>query len=351
MVNQFLVLISSFIMLVSCSAQPGESLDVGDQQTYTVVQDLEWAAPAGHVLTMDIYTPETSQDSYPVLIIFHGGGWLINDKTPMTSMSEYMAEHANYVICNVNYRLLIDAENTITMNQMVEDVMGAVLWIKENISDYQGDPHQVMITGDSAGGHLAAMVLLAGDQLESDGFEGPTLGFNPSYHPSNKPAEQLAQEKALDIQGAILSYAAFDIYGACLYGGLETTNNIFWSFTGTPPRGIFGDSLNVNDNPEYYRAVSPTTLVPDSSQKMLPPVFCTVGSADFVVPPASVEAFVNLMNEQGQSVEYWVHEGRNHAFLDGGANEFLGTEFKRDGIPAIIKMIEFMDRVFYSQSG
>ncbi|MCF7825280.1 MAG: alpha/beta hydrolase [Candidatus Marinimicrobia bacterium] len=346
--HRLLLLILSSLILVDCSTEPDETDNLPEGHTYSIVQDLEWVRPGGHALTMDIYTPETNQENYPVLVIFHGGGWLINDKTTMTAMSEYIATNSQYVICNVNYRLLVDEENTITMNQIIEDAMGAVVWVKENIATYQGDPAKIMVTGDSAGGHLAAMILLAGDQLESDGFSGVSLGFKPTYLPAGESAESIASTSGLDVQGAILSYAALDIAAACRAGGLESSSNIFWSLAGARPRGIFGDSINIDNDPQFYDAVSPQALIPASTEKLLPPVLCTVGSADFLVPPSSVEAFVNLMTENGHSAEFWIHEGRNHAFLDGGGNAFLGTEFERDAIPAITKMISFMDEVFYS---
>ena len=350
MIHRLLLLILSSLFIVACNSDPNGSDNLPDEPKFSIEQDIEWVSLDGSPLTMDIYTPNTALEHYPVLVIFHGGGWLINDKTPMTAMSDYIATNAQYVICNVNYRLLVDADNTITMNQIIEDAMGAVLWVKENISSYKGDPDKIMITGDSAGGHLAAMILLAGNQLESDGFSGVSFGFKPSYLPEGKTAESIASENGLDVQGAILSYAALDMVAACEQGGLESPTNVFWAMAGATPRGIFGNEISLENNPEYYRAVSPQALIPASTEKLLPPVLCTVGSIDFVVPPSSVEAFVSLMIENGHSAEYWVHEGRNHAFLDGGSNAFLGTEFERDGIPAITKMIEFMDQVFYSSS-
>ena len=41
----------------------------------------------------------------------------------MDAMSEYIAEHGEYIVCNMNYRLLVDQENTVTMDQIVEDVL------------------------------------------------------------------------------------------------------------------------------------------------------------------------------------------------------------------------------------
>ena len=67
------------------------------------------------------------------MIIFHGGGWLINDNSIMDQMSQYLATNGKYVICNVNYRLLSDIENSVTLDEIVEDAFGAVIWIKNNI--------------------------------------------------------------------------------------------------------------------------------------------------------------------------------------------------------------------------
>ncbi|UCH61916.1 MAG: alpha/beta hydrolase [Fidelibacterota bacterium] len=315
-----------------------------DTHGFELTPDIEWARPEGHSLTMDIYTPKTGKDKYPVLVIFHGGGWLINDKSPMTSMSEYIARHSEYVICNVNYRLLVDQGNSVTMDQIIEDAMGAVLWVKDHIAAYKGDPSRVMVTGDSAGGHLASMVVLCGRKLESDGFSGPTLGFKPTYLPEGQTAEQVAASGGMDLQAAILSYAAFDIHAAAM-GGFEDEGNVFWSFTQSKARGLFGDSINVQEHPEYYQAVSPIFNLPDSSERRLPPHLCTVGSEDNLITPPSVQGFVNLLTENGHQAEYWEHDGRPHAFLDGGRNEFLGTEFERDAIPALERMIRFMDRV------
>src|SRR5690625_3794012 len=98
--------------------------------------------------------------------------------------------------------------------------MGAVLWVKENIHRYGGDPNKVAVTGDSAGGHLAAMVTLAGRDLRSHGFDDKPLGFNPTYLPEGVSAEQVAKEDRLQVQATILSYAAFSIYEAAK-GGFE----------------------------------------------------------------------------------------------------------------------------------
>ncbi|NVK84998.1 MAG: alpha/beta hydrolase [Cytophagia bacterium] len=312
-----------------------------------VKKDVVFASPEGFDLTLDVYTPKTGKSSYPVLVVIHGGGWLMNNKSIMDQMSEYISGNAEYVVVNVNYRLLSAQNNTVTMNEIVEDVFGAVLWVKDHIAEYKGNPEKVAVTGDSAGGHLTEMVVLAGDNLKSHGFSKEPYGFKPSYLPKGKTAEQVAAEGGLDVQAAVVSYGAFDMVGNAR-GGFEKDGNIFWQIGGAKARGFFGNEYNVDDNVKMYEAVSPIYLIPDANKKKLPPHFFHVGSKDTTTPPRSIVAYMDKMKEKGHSnLEYWVHEGRNHAYLDSGANEFLGNSFEKDAIEPLNKIIAFLDSVFY----
>jgi len=189
-------------------------------------QDIVWASPEGFELTLDIAVAQTDTRNKPVLVIFHGGAWLINNKSIMTQLSDAIASRTDIITVNVNYRLLADNDNSITIDQLVEDAMGAVLWVKDNIHRYGGDANKIAITGDSAGGHLAAMVALAGRNLSNTGFEQKPLGFKPTYLPEGRSAEQLASQDGLKVQAVILSYAVFNMVEAA--PGLESKDNMFW---------------------------------------------------------------------------------------------------------------------------
>ena len=232
------------------------------------------------------------------------------------------------------------------MNEIIEDSFGAVLWIKDNISKYKGDGNKIIVTGDSAGGHLAAMIATQGQNLETDGFKGTTLGFNPTYLPNGKTAETIAKENGLTVQAAMLSYGVFDVYGSSL-AGLEKESNFFWGLGNVKPRGIFGNTINPSDNPNYYKQVSPIYNIPTKDKKM-PPMLLTVGSNDNLTTPASIQAYIAKLTEGGHTnTQFWVHTSRPHAFLDSGTNTGLGINFEKDAIPALYIMITFLNKIFY----
>ena len=96
-------------------------------------RDIIWASPKGFNLTLDIAIPSLKTKGKPVLVIFHGGGWILNNKSIMSDLADQIASRADIITVNVNYRLLPDLNNTTTVNEIIEDGMGAVLWVKDNI--------------------------------------------------------------------------------------------------------------------------------------------------------------------------------------------------------------------------
>lgn len=303
---------------------------------YNVVKDKIWAAPGADTLTMDIYKPLTGKDNYPVLVVYHGGGWMINTKEVMDSLSMYIVRNSEFIVCNVNYRLLGHRNNTVKLNEIVEDAIGAFIWIKYNIEKYGGDPDNIAVTGDSAGAHLAMMVTLAQDRLGVDGFSNGSFNFNPTYVPENVSYNDIMSSESW-VSAALLSYGVFDMVHKAKKGWENDLED----------RGFFGSDRNINSDEEFYKAVSPAYLIPDKSASTLPPLLFTVGSKDKVTTPESIEDFLKILDEKDQSYEYWTHEGRPHAYLDGHMNDFSGivTEFHKDATQAIDVMIAFMDRV------
>ncbi len=325
------------LFFILCTAILGVTANAADVKIHKAI---EFAKPDNFPLTLDIYVPQTGKKSYPVLVIYHGGGWLLNNNSIMHDLANKIARDGDMVVANMNYRLLADQNNTVAINQIIEDVFGGLLWVKDHIAEYRGDPTRVAITGDSAGGHLTTMILTRGRQLESDGFAGPSLGFKPSYLPAGKTAEQVAQEDGLKVQAAVVSYGAFDLYKTA-QGDFETPKNMFWKYANAEARGLFGNKITTKNNADYYKAVSPIYWVPVSSEYKLPPQFVHVGSLDKTTPPEAAQAYVDLLTAGKQPVEYKVYPGKNHAYLDNGCN-WANSCFDKDAVEPVNDIIAFL---------
>lgn len=307
--------------------------------------DIIWASPKGFDLTLDIAAPVTEQKNLPVLVIFHGGGFLLNNKSIMSDLAQAVAKRTQVVTVNVNYRLLSDVNNSTKLNEIMEDGMGAVLWVKDHIAEYNGNPKQIAVTGDSAGGHIAAMVALAGRQLSSGGFSSTPLGFKPTYLPKGKTAELVAKEDGLKVQATLLSYAGFNLVDM-VERDFETAKNPFWGWAHAEPRGMFGTALNLKTNPELYHAVSPNHYIVSSKEYKFAPQFIQVGDQDQITSAEKAKAYTEKMKSAGQNVKLTIYAGKGHGFLDSGCNDYTGGCFKELSEPAVTNMIQFLNEIF-----
>lgn len=308
-------------------------------------RDIIWASPKGFNLTLDIAIPSLKTKGKPVLVIFHGGGWILNNKSIMSDLADQIASRADIITVNVNYRLLPDLNNTTTVNEIIEDGMGAVLWVKDNIKKYGGNPHKIAITGDSAGGHIASLVALAGRNLSSTGFSQKPFGFKPTYLPKGKSAEQIAKEDGLKVYATILSYTGFSLTGMAL-GGFESADNPFWKYANATPRGFFGGTINVKDHPEYYQAMSPNYYPVDIKTYQLGPQFVHVGDKDTLTPADRAQAYVAQLQGLGQNVRIKIYPNKKHGYLDSGCNDYNQGCFNQLSEPAVSDMLDFLNEVF-----
>jgi arylformamidase len=107
----------------------------------------------------DVYLPARASGA-PVMILVHGGGWRIGDKSSRAVVQNKVARwtRAGIIVISVNYRLL-PAANPIVQ---AEDVARAIAVAQQRLPEWGGDPGRIVLVGHSAGAHLVA--LIAGDQ-------------------------------------------------------------------------------------------------------------------------------------------------------------------------------------------
>ncbi len=98
-----------------------------------------------------IYNPLENQ-TLPVLIFIHGGGWFAGNIDTHDVFCRKIAKFARCLIVSVDYRLA--PENKFPT--ALEDCCEACSWVKKHIKDYSGDPSNIAVCGDSSGGNLAA---------------------------------------------------------------------------------------------------------------------------------------------------------------------------------------------------
>jgi acetyl esterase/lipase len=134
-----------------------------------VIRDVSYR-DGGSLARLDVYRPEgVDLSNAPVLIQIHGGGWTIGDKSQQGLILMNRMAARGWVCVAINYRL---APKHPFPAQII-DVKKAIAWVRDNIATYGGDPDYLVLTGGSAGGHLAALAALTPDVAEyQPGFEG-----------------------------------------------------------------------------------------------------------------------------------------------------------------------------------
>ncbi|MBP2654614.1 MAG: hypothetical protein H6Q73_2183 [Firmicutes bacterium] len=108
---------------------------------------------------LDIYLPEKKAGPFPVLVVVHGGGWELGDKSDSQVITIIKsAVKRGYAVASVNYRLSGEA----SFPAQIYDVKAAIRFLRANAAKYSLNPEKIGIWGNSAGGHLAALAGTSG---------------------------------------------------------------------------------------------------------------------------------------------------------------------------------------------
>ncbi|MET0310737.1 MAG: alpha/beta hydrolase [Burkholderiaceae bacterium] len=103
-----------------------------------------------------IYTP-SGTGPFPVVVFFHGGGWVIADKHVYDGGARGIASHADAIVVSVDYRQAPEHKFPAAW----DDALAASRWVLENAASFNGDPRRVALAGESAGGNLAVATAIA----------------------------------------------------------------------------------------------------------------------------------------------------------------------------------------------
>ncbi len=138
-------------------------------------EDFEIDGPHG-VIPVRLYRPKGAGDSrLPILIYFHGGGWLLGDLESHDGVCRHLAHGASCAVLSVDYRLA--PENKFP--KAVDDAFAAVSWVRDSADKLNVTPERIGVAGDSAGGNLAAAVC----QIARDAG-GPPIKYQLLLYPA-----------------------------------------------------------------------------------------------------------------------------------------------------------------------
>jgi acetyl esterase/lipase len=229
----------------------------GRRNPYALASDLSYGE-FGESNLLDIWArPDLPLDRRaPVLLQVHGGSWTMGSKRGQAHpLMSHLAQQG-WVCVAINYRLSPKSD----WPAAVVDVKRAIAWIKENISDYGGDPQFIAITGGSAGGHLSALTALTPEVSE----------FQPGFETVDTR-----------VQAAVPLYGAYDLVDDDSLGAPGTHEFL--------AKKVFKTTLS--EDRDRWELASPTYQVgPDA-----PPFMILQGSNDVIARAAQARRFAETL--------------------------------------------------------
>ncbi|GAA4082940.1 alpha/beta hydrolase [Zhongshania borealis] len=246
---------------------------------------------AKHIATLDLAVESTQQPiplrlylppgdgPYPVVVYFHGGGWVVGDIATYDPMCRDLCDRSDTIVVAVDYRLAPEYP----FPAAPEDCLAALAWVAEHIELYGGRPDSIVVAGDSAGGNLAAVTSI-----------------------------QAATALPGLVKGQVLIYPVTDHYSA----GFESYNeNAKGPVLTKPLMQWFWDSYLANSSvlaagEVRHRLATPLTEG-DLSQQ--PPALVITAEHD----PLRDEgiAYAERLTEQGVTVSHSLYPGAAHGFI------------------------------------
>lgn len=220
-----------------------------------------------------IYTPKGGTAPYPVIVYYHGGGWVIANLDTYHPSAQALCEQTGAVVVSVAYRQAPEHK----FPTAHDDSFAAYQWVLKNAASIKGDPNKVAVAGESAGGGLACAVsLMARDKKVAlpkyQLLVYPIAGYDQNT-PSYKASE--AGYKPLDKAGM----------------GWFFKNYLRTPADGKDPRI---DLVNAN-----LKGLPPTTII----------------AADYDPLKSEGKTLADRLQAAGVKVNYKLYDGTTHEFF------------------------------------
>lgn len=153
---------------IGSAQQPGKGPKLPD--SVKLEADLPYAGTDNPRQRLNLLLPRTPKEDrlLPVIAYIHGGAWLGGSRTGGHGRLVGYVASDEYAGISIGYRLTGEA----SWPAQIHDCKAAIRWIRANAKKYNLDPDQIGVIGDSAGGHLVAMLGTSGGVKELEGDLG-----------------------------------------------------------------------------------------------------------------------------------------------------------------------------------
>ena len=276
-----------FLLSVLLSGSAGATSPTELATTHYVLPDHVYTVNGGAESRLDLYLPRRRYvrertDALPTVVYFHGGGWVSGSKTA-GSLQVLPYLERGWAAINVGYRLADQA----LAPAAVEDARCVLSWIAANAAEYRLDTDRVILTGRSAGGHLA---LITGMLTAAAGLDArcAARAGGQGLERASLQAHQLRP-------AAIINWSGITDVVDLIAGPNATQYAVRW----------LGNQPNRS---AVARLVSPLTHVKPG----LPPILTLHGDQDRVVPFEHATRLHDALDRAGIRHRLHVLEGREH---------------------------------------
>lgn len=287
------MLFASFSTLLGfCVAASGQPARPQVPPETVVHKDLVYVQGGHERQKLDLYIPREGTN-LPLVIYIHGGAWLGGSKdwgAPLQFLKD------GYAVASINYRL---SQHAIFPAQ-IQDCKAAVRWLRAHAGQYRLNAQRFAVMGESAGGHLAALVGTSGQIKDFD------VGEN------------------LDVSCTV--QAVVDYFGPTDLLQIETQRKaplVMGQGGDSPESKLMGGGIQ--EKKDLAARANPITFVTSNS----PPFLICHGDADPLVPHQQSELLEAALKKAGVPVTFYTVKGGSHGgFRDPKVPE-LTREFLR----------------------
>jgi acetyl esterase len=138
------------------------------------IEDLNIPGGPNGQISIRIFRPKGNKEKLPVVMYFHGAGWVLGDKDVFDRLAREITVGSNAAVVFINYSLSPEAKYPVA----IEEDYAATKYIAENGTDHNLDPSRLAVAGDSVGGNMVAAVTLLAKERG-----GPKIDFQLLFYP------------------------------------------------------------------------------------------------------------------------------------------------------------------------